>query len=65
MKLGHYTIKDYTEETYCEWCGMPLYPGRKAYYDINDDAGSVYCSQYCALKNDRAAEIGSQKVFQK
>lgn len=44
-KIQAYEISDITEETFCVWCGMPLYVGDKVYYN---DLGS-YCSEECSF----------------
>lgn len=37
-----YIIKDYTEETVCDWCGCPLLPGDRAV--MSRDESRVYCN---------------------
>lgn len=50
--LTKYTIRDYAEETACEQCGYPLYPGDIAYLA---SSGSTYCSKVCAGKGEECA----------
>ncbi len=47
-----YTIHDMTEETFCDWCGRPLYIGDRAY--LTTDENAVFCcdAERSAWKNE-------------
>lgn len=49
-----YKIRDYTEETVCEYCGMPLHVGDSA-VQVNND--QVFCSFQCSDLRAQAGEI--------
>lgn len=54
-RLSEERIKRRVEETYCDWCGGPLYVGDRVLYNLH--RGDAYCSRHCAIEDAADAYI--------
>jgi len=56
--MDKYEIRHSTEETDCDWCGMPLYVGDTAW----EQAGRAYCSRHCAQMGQNLAATEAEET---
>ena len=53
-----YKIRNYTEETFCDYCGWQLLVKDTVYYDTKTN--KAYCSRGC-MEESRLAQRGAKK----